>query len=361
MSPLEHRVLTDPADVESLREAWKALADSAGHNLYATYEWSSSLWESHFGNRGVDFHVLGGEAELRGVVPLTRKRAEKFGIPLVSLGLLTNSYGRNHNDLILGRDREEVFLALLEQLQPAPWDILMLGSIPPGHTHTMVRVLQAKGRYRVLSEPYVDSPYLTLSGDWQSFLAGRSGNFRSDLKRKEKRAAAAGMRIRILKEPAEVSEALDAMYAIERQSWKEGSGTSITTQAHSQRFYEVFLPKAAARGWLHCVLLELKDKPAAFDMGILHGGKYYMLKTSYDQEWQDVSPGFVLRARVIEQLYQGGVAEHDFLGDPEPWKLRWTSEIRKHWNLYLYNTRRPMANLYSAAVNLLRSRRVGTV
>lgn len=355
MSHLEHRVLTDPAEVESLREAWNGLADTAGHNLYATYEWATSLWESHFEHRGVDFHVLSDGNALRGVVPLTRTRTEKLGIRLATLGLLTNAYGRNHNDLILGGDRHEAFLALLESLQESRWDNLILGSILAGATQDMVHALHERGHYRVLSQPYVDSPYLTLTGDWQTFLAGRSGNFRSDLQRKERRAAALGMRIRVLSQPEEVREALDSIYAIERQSWKESSGTSITTQALSQRFYEVFLPMAAARGWLHCVLLELSGKPAAFDMGILHGGKYYMLKTSYDQAWQDVSPGFVLRARVIEQLYRRGVAEHDFLGDPEPWKLRWTSEIRKHWNLYLYNTRRPAANLYSAAVNLFRS------
>jgi len=355
VSPLEQHIIVDSAEVELLRDPWSRLADSEGHNLYATYEWSSALWESHFDCRGVEFHVLRNHAELRGVIPLIRRRTQKLGIPLATLGLLTNSYGRNHNDLILAGDRKEAFLDLLEGLRPNPWDILILGSFTAGETRTMVDALQQQGRFRVIAEPYVDSPYLTLSGDWQSFLAERSGNFRSDLKRKEKRAAAAKMKIRILKEPEEVSEALNAMYAIEKQSWKEGSGTSITTQAHSQRFYDVFLPKAAARGWLHCVLLELGGMPAAFDMGILHGGKYYMLKTSYAQAWQDVSPGFVLRARVIEQLYGMGVSEHDFLGDPEPWKLRWTGELRKHWNLYLYNTRRPAANLYSAAVNILRS------
>jgi len=356
MSRLLHEVLTDPAHVSELRDVWNRNADAAGLNLYASYEWVTSLWESHLAFRDTRFHALRSGGDLRSVVPLTRGETQKLGITLSILGLLTNRYGRNHNDLIIFGDKPETFLSLLDALQPEAWDILFLGSIHSEETRGIVESLQSRGRYRLIPERYVESPYLSLGGDWSSVLAGRSANFRSDLKRKQKRATQAGATFRVLKEPSDVPQALAAMYAIETHSWKESSGTSITTQAHSRNFYDVFLPKAAERGWLHCVLLELEGTPAAFDMGVLHGGKYYMLKTSYDQAWQDVSPGFVLRAHVIEQLCMMGVTEHDFLGDPEPWKLRWTDEIRKHWNLYLYNTRRPAANLYSAAVRLLRSR-----
>ena len=355
MSPLEHRVERDPAAVAAFRSEWEERCAADHQSLYASYEWCASLWEAHFDGRGVDFHVFRDRSGLRAIVPITRSRIEKFHVPLVMRGLLTNSYGRNHNDLILFGDRTESYRAFLERLGSEPWDLLLLGSIANPATLQMARDWERAGSYRVVPERYVDSPYLTLTGTWSEYLAAQSGNFRSDLKRKQKRAAAAGFRIRSLTSPTDVGEALDAMYSIETRSWKEGSGTSITTQSHARRFYDVFLPKAAERGWLLCYLLELGGTPAAFDMGILHGGKYYMLKTSYDQEWKDVSPGFLLRAHVIEQLYAMGAREHDFLGDPEPWKLRWTSEIRSHWNLYLYNTRRLVPNLYSAALKRFRS------
>jgi CelD/BcsL family acetyltransferase involved in cellulose biosynthesis len=196
---------------------------------------------------------------------------------------------------------------------------------------------------------------LELSGTWASYLEGRSSNFRGDLKRKQQRAEQAGMEVRMITEPSGVPETLRAFYEIETRSWKEVTGTSITAQPHARRFYDVFLPTAARRGWFLGFVLYLGGRPVAFDMGVLYAQKYYMLKTSYDQEWRDVSPGFVLRACVIEELFRRGVREHDFLGDPEPWKLRWTDAVRRHWNLYLYNTRRPVANLMATG-QLLRRR-----
>ena len=355
MTPLLDEILSDPASVEALRSEWTSAVDREHGNLYTTYEWCSSLWKAHLDCRGVEFHVLRDGDLLRGIVPVTRTSIRKLQFPLRMQGLLTNLYGRNHNELILFGDRKEAFRCLLETMRGDRWDIFLLGSITTrGETHRIVDSLESRAGFRIVREPYVSSPYLSLTGDWAGYLARQSGNFRSDLKRKQKRASQAGMEIQVFTRPEEVAEAVSSMYAIETKSWKEGTGTSITTQAHARRFYDVFLPQAAARGWLHCVLLKLNGGPAAFDMGVLYAGKYYMLKTSYDQEWKDVSPGFVLRAYVIEQLYRMGVREHDFLGDPEPWKLRWTDEIRGHENLYLYNTYRPLANLYSIAARFLR-------
>jgi hypothetical protein len=50
---------------------------------------------------------------------------------------------------------------------------------------------------------------------------------------------------------------------------------------------------------------------------------------------------------VVRHLYETGCGEHDFLGDDEPWKMRWTSKVRGHTHYYLYDTSRLGANLYS--------------
>jgi len=361
MSTVTHEVVGDPATLEGLRPEWTAALQREHGNLYATFEWVTSLWKSHFDCRGVDFHVLRDRGSLRGIVPVTKTVVHKLRVPLRFYGLLTNEYGRNHNELILFGDRTEAFLAYLDATRSEPWDVLLLGSmVSGGESSRAADAVETRGKVRVVREPYVSSPYLTLAGHWDDFLAGQSGNFRSDLKRKQKRASQAGMEIQILTRPEEVAEAVDAMNTIETKSWKQETGTAIATIAHARRFYEVFLPVAAARGWLHCMLLRLEGRPAAFDMGIIHDGKYYMLKTSYDQEWKEASPGFVLRACVIERLLQMGIREHDFLGDPDPWKLRWTSELRHHENLYLYNRGRPLANLYAVASRYLRKEPVRT-
>jgi CelD/BcsL family acetyltransferase involved in cellulose biosynthesis len=202
-------------------------------------------------------------------------------------------------------------------------------------------------RFRPIVEPYVRSPYLPLEGSWDEYLKGRSANFRSDLKRKGNKASRASAEVRLLSGPDTVPSLLDTVYAIETKSWKEESQTSITTNPVARSFYETFLPRAAEAGWLHSFVLMLEGKPAAYDMGVLFANRYYMLKTSYDTEWGEWSPGIVLRQHVIRSLFEAGVREHDFLGDDDAWKLRWTSKLRHHRNYYLYDTKRWPAAVYS--------------
>ena len=362
MTQFEHQILREPHEIAAIVGEWGCSVETEHGSLYATPEWVTSLWESHLEFRGVEFHVLRVGGVLRGIVPITRGTLRKFYLPFRTCGLLTNYYGRNHNDLILFGDRGEVFLAFLERLRHDSWDMFLLGSILDGEeTDRMAAALTDPGSYRLVREPYVVSPYMTLRGDWPTYLAGRSATFRSELNLKRNRARRANMEIRRFTQPSDIEEFLSAMYSIEKKSWKESEGTSIPAQAHARRFYDVFLPKAASRGWLYSTLLYLDGQPAAFDMGVVHGGKFYALKASFDQNWKRVSPGTLIRADVLEQLWGMGLREHDFLGDPEPFKLRWTDEMRHHSNLYLYNARRPIPALYAWARQRRRAPRPATL
>ena len=60
-------------------------------------------------------------------------------------------------------------------------------------------------------------------------------------------------------------------------------------------------------------------------MGVLLNNRYYMLKTGFDENFGHLSPGVYIRQHVVKLLIASGVSEHDFLGDADPYKLRWTS------------------------------------
>jgi CelD/BcsL family acetyltransferase involved in cellulose biosynthesis len=339
-------VLTDASSLASLRGEWNEAAREQ-ENLYLTHEWMASLWESHFGGRGVEFLVLRNGA-LRGLVPLVAEPLRKHGLPFLQFGLLTNRYGRNHNELLLRGDREEAFRAVLAEIRRRRGDIFLVGSVAEDSpTAPLLQRVAREERFRPIVEEYVRSPYLALEGGWDEYLKGKSANFRSDLKRKGNKASRASAEFRLLTGPETVPGLLETVYAIETKSWKEESQTSITTNPTARGFYDRFLPRAAEAGWLHSFVLHLEGKPVAYDMGILFANRYYMLKTSYDTEWSEWSPGIVLRQHVIRSLFERGVREHDFLGDDDAWKLRWTSTLRHHRNYYLYDTKRWPAAVYS--------------
>jgi CelD/BcsL family acetyltransferase involved in cellulose biosynthesis len=339
-------IVTEAAALDAIRPEWNAAAADHG-NLYLTHEWVVSLWESHFERRGVDFYVLRGVA-FQGIVPLVREPIRKHGFPFLQYGLVTNRYGRNHNELLLRGDPDRALRTVLAELRKRRCDIFLVGSVPEDSATAplLERVAREEG-FRSIVEDYVRSPYLTLEGTWDDYLKGKSVNFRSDLKRKGNKAARASAEFRMLTKAEDVPFLLETVYGIETKSWKEQSQTSITTNTAARTFYDRFLPRAAAAGWLHSFVLHLEGRPVAYDMGVLFANRYYMLKTSYDSEWSEWSPGIVLRQHVMRHLFEIGAREHDFLGDDEAWKLRWTSTLRHHRHYYLYDTRRWPAALYS--------------
>lgn len=353
MSDIE--IMTRYEELEGLRSVWNEQAATHLRSLYMTFEWVTSLWESHLDRKNASFVIARDGATLRGIFPLTHHVIKKHHVPFHQYGLVTNNYGRNHNGLIIFGDHLPGLEALFEHLDEEPWDVMQVGSVADDSgTLAWLKEYERHGRYRLVLEPYVASPYLRLGESWEDYLRTQSSNFRSDMKRKWNKAMSRRTEFTVVTRPEEVTRALEEIYAIEMNSWKEGTSTSITTQPLAQKFYEIFLPKAAENGWLYLVLLRMDGEPVAYDMGILYADTYYMLKTSYDQRAKDWSPGLVLRQFVMQELYKRHVREHDFLGDDEPWKMRWTQTVRKHWNAYLYNRKRVRANLYARVRQLVK-------
>ncbi|HET9940158.1 MAG TPA: GNAT family N-acetyltransferase [Candidatus Eisenbacteria bacterium] len=340
------RTLDAPAGLEAFRPEWNAAALERG-NLYLTYEWMRSLWESHFGAEGVEF-LLHGNDPWSALLPLGFEETRSRGFRLRTALPVTNRYGRNHNDLLLRHSLEAELRWVLTIARERRADLFALASLPDDSpTVPVIRSVASGQGFRVLTEPGAKSPYLTLEGDWDGYLKQQSSNFRSDLKRKGNKARRSALEIRRFTDVASVSMVLEAIYAIETKSWKESTQTSITTNPLAQVFYDRFLHRAAEAGWFESFLLYFEGTPAAYDMGVRFADRYYMLKTSYDQAWSEQSPGVVLREHVVRHLYETGCREHDFLGDDEGWKMRWTSTVRGHTHYYLYDTSRPKANLYS--------------
>jgi len=84
-------------------------------------------------------------------------------------------------------------------------------------------------------------------------------------------------------------------------------------------------------------LLYIDTDPVAYNMGFLTGKRYHYLKTSYDQRYRPQGPSTFLRAMLIKEMIEAGVDSFDFPGEPYEWEEQWTSEMRWHRTIVLYN------------------------
>jgi CelD/BcsL family acetyltransferase involved in cellulose biosynthesis len=229
-------------------------------------------------------------------------------------------------------------LAALWSLRPAPmW--MEIRRLPRGSAVSNALHAYAKQAGAHVEEVSgLTPPYLTITNTWEEFLQGKSGNFRSNLKRKPKRLAQLGsVELTFLAEPAQMPAFLDAMREIEESSWKSDAGSAITSRAWEWAFYRELVQRLAPRAGLLCTLLTVDGRAAAYDLSVLSPGVASCLKTSFDSRWSEGSPGLVLRAALMERVFRDGFREYDFLGANERYKLEWSETVRAHTQLRIYN------------------------
>jgi CelD/BcsL family acetyltransferase involved in cellulose biosynthesis len=87
---------------------------------------------------------------------------------------------------------------------------------------------------------------------------------------------------------------------------------------------------------VHLHILWLDDEPIAHNLGCIHRGTYFYLKTSYTARLRPLSPATFLRLSLIRRLIERGVRAVDFCGPPYAWERQWTAEFRWHHVLSLY-------------------------
>jgi len=202
----------------------------------------------------------------------------------------------------------------------------------------VARAALGQAGYRLVERAGPRSPLVPLPDSWDELLAARSRNLRSQLGRRRRALEKRGeLTLRTYSAPEEVGAALDSLLRIEASGWKSRAGTAILEDPPAERLYRSFARRAADQGWLRIYLLELDGKAIAGDLGCVFGGGAFLLKTGFEDSLGSLSPGLVLRGEALRaSIEEEGCRFYDFLGPPDPYKLRWTTEVRPRLELRAY-------------------------
>lgn len=353
LSPGETRtvVLDELVDADgALADEWLALAlgslaDSRDLDVTTTAEWSEALCHSHLHGAAGRVALARAGGELSGLFPYYRSVERVRGIRCRKLNALSQLYsGRNR---LLAQDpaqfAEQLFEALLAG--EATWDWLCLTLVDGSESHRALAAAAARRGFPLETVAVSDSPYIDLPGSWDTYFDSLSKKFRWLLRNSRKKLSEEGeLGYRLYASPEEVAPFLDAMYDIEKGSWKETSGTSITANEMQRAFYERFSPAAAARGWLRGHVLSLNQEPIAYIYGIRLGPVFHDLKESYKLAMRDHSPGHVLKTFALPDLIAEGVTRYDFCGKCDDFKMKWTALTYRRRDLTVHR-RTPRARL----------------
>jgi CelD/BcsL family acetyltransferase involved in cellulose biosynthesis len=169
------------------------------------------------------------------------------------------------------------------------------------------------------------SPGLAIAGQtWEGFLAGRSRNFREQVRRRERALVRDhDLSFRLAEDPDRLDADLSTLFALHDARWgEEGSGAFAGARG---RFHRELAAAALAGGWLRLWLLEADGAPVAAWYGFRAGAREWYYQSGRDLGWDRRSVGFVLLNHTIRSAMADGMTEYRLLRGDETYKGRFAT------------------------------------
>lgn len=320
----------DRFDAPGLREAWGSLSEaSPSASLFTSFEWCRCWFETLGGySRPVILQFLddqnvsvglgpfcaGGQGRLHWLRFMGRERASG-----------------DHLDLLWSPsappDRIEALTSFLDRAI-GDYGGILLGELDPVSPTREAAIRWADARSCPWRErEHRRVPYISLPGDFDSFLAGLSSNMRYHVRRRRRALdKSGGATVRLFCDGDSVDFVVGKFLELHRRRWERDGLPGNFADAPMQAFLREFCLTAARKGWLRLHVLESGGRTLAVLIAFHWKHTAYYYQMGWDPDGPVESPGVILLSHSIEQAIREGLTRYDLLRGEEAYKFRWTSE-----------------------------------
>jgi CelD/BcsL family acetyltransferase involved in cellulose biosynthesis len=297
-------------DARGNRRRWTELAGASG-NIFSTWEWAQT-WVRHFGSgQEIDpIYLRDPDGATKTVLPLLHERRAHLRVTR----FLGHGVGDELAPVCAPGDRETAIKALAAVAAERS-DLLLAERLPSSwpREHLGSRVLKEEA-----------SPVICLEeeGDWDSYLAARSANFRQQVRRRARDLQRLGVSFRLADDPARLNDDFGRLIALHRQRW---GGRSHAFAGHREAFHREFAAVALRRGWLRLWIAEAEGATVAAWYGFRFGGIESFYQAGRDPNWDRARLGAGLLEHSIREAFADGMREYRLLRGDETYKRRYAS------------------------------------
>jgi CelD/BcsL family acetyltransferase involved in cellulose biosynthesis len=305
-------------DFGSVRDEWETLAKQ-GANVFGTWTWCD-CWRRHLAPKAeLDVSLIRGP-DHRPLALLPLYTARKF--PQLLLRFMGAGPSDELGPICAPADREVAEVALRSHVEQA---IGNRGVFVAEHFRSGHALSEPDGRLLRA----VASPVLPVRGrSFDEYLAGRSRNFREQVRRRERKLAAAHrLSYRLCDDPERIDADMRTLISLHQARW--GRGGSAAFAGARTEFHLDFARRALQAGWLRLWMLELDGRPAAAWYGLRFANVETFYQSGRDPALDHLGVGFVLLCHTIRSAFGDGVDEYRFGVGDEPYKGRFSEgEVR---------------------------------
>ena len=301
-------VLKDPEAFREIKAEWNSLLqESEANNVFLSWEWMHTWWEIY--GRNYQLHTIAvrtPSGELVGIAPL--KMAER-GIQAIHKSQVLEFIGwggdvtTEYLDIIARKGWEKsVFNSIAEHLfRNNTWTELDLHHFSSASAFIpfMKEYLEQRGLPCRIEKSSV-CPIVVLPETWETFLSGKSPNFRKKSK-EYRRTSQRDLDVRLVccDSQATLDEHMDDLRDLHLKRWGWDSRAFRTSE------YITFHRKVSGlflqNGWLRLFFLKQQGKTLAGIYCFHYNNRYYYYQSGRDKEYSKHRLGMVLLNEVLKE------------------------------------------------------------
>lgn len=190
-----------------------------------------------------------------------------------------------------------------------------------------------------LHSDYIDTGWIDLVGSFDAYWSARGKNLRQNMRKQRVKLAADGVKLSLqaLREHADMADAVARYGRMESAGWKAQHGTAIHPDNAQGRYYRELLEQASLNGEAVVYQYLFDERVVAMNLCLQRKGVLIVLKTTYDESIQSLSPAFLLREAELQELFaQGEIRRLEYFGRLMDWHTKWTEQKRTLYHLTQY-------------------------
>jgi CelD/BcsL family acetyltransferase involved in cellulose biosynthesis len=322
---------------------WNRLVDEARiDHPFLRHEWVRTWWECFKPAGKLHVLVVKEGNEPIAIAPLMLDQGRVYGCSVRRLRGIANVYTERF-DLILTRRAKEACRAIWKFLaaESSSWDMLELRQIPEhARAAEYLRFWAFEDNFLLGQWHSSDGPFIPIDQPWEHYIKTLSKKHLSNLRGRARGLHRIGdVRHEIVTEGEDLNRTLDEAFVLEAAAWKGKAGTAIINRPDRLAFYRSLLTSAAEGGWLRLHFLTIEGKRIAVQIALEVHNKLYILKSGYDPHYAPFAPSLLLCELMLRDAWNRKLAEIDFLGDAERWKMEWASQTRAHSWVFIFPNR----------------------
>jgi CelD/BcsL family acetyltransferase involved in cellulose biosynthesis len=322
--------INDTDAFEGLKKSWDTLLQqNMIQDVFLSWEWLLAWWKTHQESRKLKLITVKLGNEVVGIAPLMLERRSRLGLKfkvLTNLGVPQCDIG----GFLIREGDTQITSAICTYLINSldEWDVMELAEFSENSPEIgVLKALFGNAKYSLHIKTNCHL-YVPIQTSWDDYYRSLSRNLRNGIKRRIRRANEIGkLSFRRFTGREVTWQHFTTVFKISQHT----RFPLVYQPQQEQAFQKELLNLMGRRGWIDIQFLFLDDQPLAFQQGFSFERRYECWRIGLDRHsHQSLAMGKILTMLCLQDSFEKGYAEIDFLRGEEDYKSEWQPHEKKY-------------------------------